>query len=263
MIKRVGHLAIILFDKLYCNSCDILAVIVAGASALSVTMGAHRLYTHRAFKCNDWVRFLLVFGQTVAGQVSFKQFIDVQTQCRPASFYFYVKKKNCKDVTNRIFPQNCLYVWIRDHRQHHKYSDTNGDPHNASRGFFFSHIGWLMVRKHPDVIEKGKKIDMADIEMDEFVMFQKKLVCRQSFKLHEIRIFILLRIFPLTRFRYYKILFTTLAMLMPMVIPYVLWGEPLWNGFFVCFLFRLMTVLNLTWLVNSAAHLYGNKPFTK
>jgi stearoyl-CoA desaturase (Delta-9 desaturase) len=52
-------------------------------------------------------------------------------------------------------------------------------------------------------------------------------------------------------------------MLMPMVVPFVLWGETLWNGFFVCFLFRLMTVLNLTWLVNSAAHLYGNKPFTK
>lgn len=46
------------------------AVTIAGASALSVTMGAHRLYTHRTFKCNDWVRALLVFGQTIAGQVS-------------------------------------------------------------------------------------------------------------------------------------------------------------------------------------------------
>lgn len=31
-----------------------------------------------------------------------------------------------------------------------------------------------MVRKHRDVIEKGKKIDMSDIEMDSYVMFQKK-----------------------------------------------------------------------------------------
>uniref|UniRef100_A0A2S2QTL0 Stearoyl-CoA desaturase 5 n=1 Tax=Sipha flava TaxID=143950 RepID=A0A2S2QTL0_9HEMI len=173
-------------------------IIVAGASAFSVTMGAHRLYTHRSFKCSELIKAILVFGQTVAGQ-------------------------------------NCLYVWIRDHRQHHKYSDTDADPHNATRGFFFSHIGWLMVRKHRDVIEKGKTIDMTDVEMDPYVMFQKK---------------------------YYKILFTTLAMLMPMLVPHVLWGETLWNGFFVCFLFRLMTALNLTWLVNSAAHLYGNKPFT-
>lgn len=73
-----------------------------------------------------------------------------------------------------------MYVWVRDHRQHHKYSDTNGDPHNASRGFFFSHIGWLMVRKHPEVIEKGKKIDMTDLEKDPFVMFQKKWVVHHN-----------------------------------------------------------------------------------
>lgn len=70
--------------------------------------------------------------------------------------------------------QNCLYVWVRDHRQHHKFSDTDADPHNARRGFFFCHIGWLMSKKHPAVIEKGKTIDMSDLEADPLVMFQKK-----------------------------------------------------------------------------------------
>lgn len=74
----------------------------------------------------------------------------------------------------KICFQNCLWVWIRDHRQHHKYSDTHADPHNSSRGFFFSHIGWLMVRKHPEVLKKGKTIDMSDINQDPIVMFQKK-----------------------------------------------------------------------------------------
>jgi len=55
-----------------------LALMVAGASAFSVTMGAHRLYTHRTFKCNDWVKALLVFGQTVAGQVSLYNTILLQ-----------------------------------------------------------------------------------------------------------------------------------------------------------------------------------------
>ncbi|XP_050534263.1 acyl-CoA Delta-9 desaturase-like [Daktulosphaira vitifoliae] len=168
------------------------------SSALAVTMGAHRLYTHKTFKANWWIRFCLVFGQTVAGQ-------------------------------------NCLYIWVRDHRMHHKYSDTNADPHNAARGFFFSHIGWLMVKKHPDLIAKGKEIDMSDIEADALVMFQKK---------------------------HYNLLFTILTIIAPMMIP-TLWGETPWNGFFVCFLFRLILVLNLTWLVNSAAHLYGNKPFSQ
>ena len=56
------------------------------------------------------------------------------------------------------------------------YSDTIADPHNSTRGFFFSHIGWLMVRKHPAVIAAGKTVDMTDLEADPLVMFQKKYV---------------------------------------------------------------------------------------
>ena len=63
---------------------------------------------------------------------------------------------------------------MRDHRQHHKFSDTDADPHNASRGFFFSHIGWLMVKKHPEVLRKGSAVDMSDLTNDPLVMFQKK-----------------------------------------------------------------------------------------
>ncbi|VVC90280.1 unnamed protein product [Leptidea sinapis] len=40
---------------------------------------------------------------------------------------------------------------------------TSADPHDASRGFFFSHMGWLMMKKHPHVISEGSKIDMNDI----------------------------------------------------------------------------------------------------
>jgi stearoyl-CoA desaturase (delta-9 desaturase) len=67
-----------------------------------------------------------------------------------------------------------LLIWVRDHRQHHKYSDTDADPHNSTRGFFFSHCGWLMMRKHPDVIAKGKNIDISDLERDPIVMFHDR-----------------------------------------------------------------------------------------
>lgn len=66
-----------------------------------------------------------------------------------------------------------MYIWVRDHRLHHKYSDSDADPHNANRGFFFAHMGWLMSKKHPAVIAKGKTIDMSDLEADFIVMFQK------------------------------------------------------------------------------------------
>ena len=66
--------------------------------------------------------------------------------------------------------------WARDHRMHHKYSETDADPHNATRGFFFSHIGWLLVRKHPEIKSKGHTIDMNDLWSDPILRFQKKLV---------------------------------------------------------------------------------------
>lgn len=46
------------------------AAALAYISALATTMGAHRLYTHRTFKANKWIRGALVFFQTVAGQVN-------------------------------------------------------------------------------------------------------------------------------------------------------------------------------------------------
>ena len=70
--------------------------------------------------------------------------------------------------------QNDIIEWSRDHRVHHKYSETDADPHNAKRGFFFAHCGWLMVRKHPDVKEKGRKVDISDLLNDPVCAFQRK-----------------------------------------------------------------------------------------
>lgn len=70
--------------------------------------------------------------------------------------------------------QNSIYEWVRDHRVHHKYSETDADPHNSKRGFFFSHMGWLMMKKHPDVIKKGSTLDMTDVMNDPIVRFQRR-----------------------------------------------------------------------------------------
>lgn len=73
-----------------------------------------------------------------------------------------------------FFYQNDIYEWSRDHRVHHKYSETDADPHNATRGFFFSHVGWLLVKKHPNVIKNGQKLDLSDLKNDRVVMFQRR-----------------------------------------------------------------------------------------
>ncbi|KAL6475725.1 hypothetical protein MHYP_G00167650 [Metynnis hypsauchen] len=166
-------------------------------SALGITAGAHRLWSHRSYKASLPLRIFLTFGNSMAFQ-------------------------------------NDIYEWARDHRVHHKYSETDADPHNAVRGFFFSHIGWLLVRKHPDVIEKGGKLELSDLKADKVVMFQR---------------------------RFYKQSVLLMCFVVPTVVPWLLWNESLWIGFFIAALMRYTLGLNATWLVNSAAHMWGNRPY--
>uniref|UniRef100_A0A2I2ZW12 Stearoyl-CoA desaturase 5 n=1 Tax=Gorilla gorilla gorilla TaxID=9595 RepID=A0A2I2ZW12_GORGO len=105
-------------------------------AALGVTAGAHRLWSHRSYRAKLPLRIFLA-------------------------------------VANSMAFQNDIFEWSRDHRAHHKYSETDADPHNARRGFFFSHIGWLFVRKHRDVIEKGRKLDVTDLLADPVVRIQR------------------------------------------------------------------------------------------
>jgi stearoyl-CoA desaturase (delta-9 desaturase) len=48
-----------------------------------------------------------------------------------------------------------------------------------------------------------------------------------------------------------------------MFVPWYFWGESAWNAYFICSIMRYVAVLNVTWCVNSVAHLYGNKPYDK
>jgi stearoyl-CoA desaturase (delta-9 desaturase) len=71
--------------------------------------------------------------------------------------------------------QNDTIEWVRDHRMHHKFSDTDADITNSKRGFFFAHMGWLMCKKHPDVKKYGSKIDISDVEDEPVLIFQRRL----------------------------------------------------------------------------------------
>lgn len=125
---------------------------------------------------------------------------------------------------------------MRDHRVHHKFTDTNADPHNIRRGFFFSHMGWLLCKKHPDVIKFGKKVSMADLEADPIVMFQH---------------------------RHFLSLMFICSIIIPVLIPVLFWNENIITSFLFTGVFRYITSLHITWLINSAAHMYGMKPFDR
>ncbi|KAJ8928062.1 hypothetical protein NQ314_019409 [Rhamnusium bicolor] len=148
---------------------------------------------------------------------------------------FQCTLENCKIAKERRLGlhSNSVIEWARDHRVHHKFSETDADPHNAKRGFFFSHVGWLLCRKHPEVKNKGKGIDMSDLQADPMLDFQDK---------------------------YYLIVMPLVCFILPTVGPMYLWNETFLNAFCVN-LFRYCFTLHVTWLVNSAAHLYGQKPY--
>ena len=70
--------------------------------------------------------------------------------------------------------QGSIWHWAAWHRAHHKYSDTAKDPHDPTRGLFYSHIGWFM-RYHPKRFrEQIKSIKLDDLEADQVVMWQDR-----------------------------------------------------------------------------------------
>lgn len=166
-------------------------------SGLGVTGGAHRMWAHKSYKGRLPYRIMLM-------------------------------------LFNCISFQNDLLVWCRDHRLHHKFTETDADPHNAKRGFYFAHMGWLMMWKHPEVLIKGRHIDMSDLRNDPVVMFQHK---------------------------YYYVLSLMMSVFLPTALPMYLWGENFFIAFLLCGAFRYISTLHVTWLVNSAAHLWGKKPY--
>lgn len=68
--------------------------------ALGITGGSHRLWAHKSYKAKSPLKILLMLLNSGANQGS-------------------------------------IYHWSRDHRLHHKFSDTDLDPHTINKGFFF------------------------------------------------------------------------------------------------------------------------------
>lgn len=74
--------------------------------------------------------------------------------------------------------QRDIYTWALDHRVHHKYSETVADPHDVRRGFWFAHVGWLVLTPHPAVENRRAALRKTSIDLidDPVVRFQKLYV---------------------------------------------------------------------------------------
>jgi stearoyl-CoA desaturase (delta-9 desaturase) len=113
-------------------------------TGLGVTVGFHRLLTHRSFKTSAWMRGLLA-------------------------------------VLGTMSVEGPVISWVADHRKHHAYSDRFGDPHSphvdhgggwrgALRGLAHAHVGWLF-----DHSQRGARERFApDLLADPVVAFVDK-----------------------------------------------------------------------------------------
>jgi len=63
--------------------------------------------------------------------------------------------------------------------------------------------------------------------------------------------------------RYYLWLVPVISFLIPPLIPYYFWHERYWYSLVTVGFMRYTFSLHFTWLVNSAAHIWGTKPYNK
>ncbi|MBK9178673.1 MAG: acyl-CoA desaturase [Acidimicrobiales bacterium] len=84
----------------------VLGVVLYLVRVLCITGGYHRYFAHRAYRLARVPQLLLAFGGLTAVQ------------------------------------KGPLW-WASHHRDHHRYADTDRDPHSPQRGFWWSHVGWI------------------------------------------------------------------------------------------------------------------------
>ncbi len=91
----------------------VLCVVLYYGRMFFITAGYHRYFSHKSYKTNRVFQFMLAFGGASAAQ------------------------------------KGALW-WASHHRLHHRYSDTELDIHSPQKGFWWSHVGWILANKFKD-----------------------------------------------------------------------------------------------------------------
>jgi len=160
------------------------------ASSFAITLGYHRLFSHASFKATWPIRAIVLFFGGAA------------------------------------FEQSAMR-WSALHRQHHRHTDTDLDPYNIKRGFFYAHVGWVLLR-----IPHFDYANVRDLAADRFVLHQ-----------HE----------------HYRVWSYLSGVLVPLLVGAWI------GGWTYAILFpvvaRIFLVLNGAFFINSVAHSFGSRPF--
>jgi sn-1 stearoyl-lipid 9-desaturase len=103
-------------------------------AGVGITLGWHRLLTHRSFQTPKWLEYVLVFCGTLA-------------------------------------MQGGPIWWVGLHRHHHLYSDQDVDHHDSTKGFWWSHLFWMF---HKVPVEHEIPRFTQDIKDDRLYQFLDK-----------------------------------------------------------------------------------------
>jgi stearoyl-CoA desaturase (delta-9 desaturase) len=122
--------------------------------------------------------------------------------------------------------ENSALKWSSDHRVHHQQVDTDSDPYAIGRGFWHAHWTWVMEAKESPIL------GVADLEKDPLVRWQH----RHFFKIGAV------------------------VALIPVAIGFAT-GNVLGHLIFGLAL-RIVVTHHTTFLINSAAHWFGTRPYT-
>ena len=164
-------------------------------TGMSITAGYHRLWSHKTYSAHPIVRFILAVGGAMT-------------------------------------LQNSILHWSSDHRVHHKHVDIDdADPYSASKGFWFSHIGW-MLREYQST-RYADYSNCKDLQKDKIVMWQHKYY---------------LPIVLVSNFGICILLGWLNGDILGMVL--------------LAGVTRLVLVHHVTFFINSLAHMWGSRPFT-
>ncbi|KAF1956488.1 hypothetical protein CC80DRAFT_492051 [Byssothecium circinans] len=169
------------------------AIVYYFFTGFGITGGYHRLWSHRCFSARLPLRLFLAF--VGAGAV-----------------------------------QGSIRFWSSKHRAHHRWTDTKKDPYDALRGFFFSHLGWMVFNQDP---KKIGRTDISDLDADPVVVWQHK---------------------------HYGMMMMSAAWVFPMCVAGIFWGD-WWGGLVYAGIVRACFVQQATFCVNSLAHWLGEQPF--
>jgi stearoyl-CoA desaturase (delta-9 desaturase) len=179
------------FDGIEIAACIVLIYF----SGMSITAGYHRLWSHKAFEANAFVRVVLAIGGAMA-------------------------------------LQNSILHWCSDHRIHHRHVDDNEhDPYSAKKGFWYSHIGW-MLREY-QVHRYSDYNNCRDLQKDKIVMWQHN---------------------------HYLAIMLTANFGVPILLG--LLNGDVWGMLLLAGVFRLVVVHHVTFFINSLAHIWGKQPYT-